>query len=171
MPRGAPFAYGVAGDRTLERPSSETPQSRRMRAIPGGAAATTTGETPRVLRAARQVGEQLFPLDDETREARNARLLRVGTGVGSVALAGVLVYSVFPVRTYLDQREASERTREQLDVLTRENERLERRVRDLRRDETIEEIARRDHGFVMPGEESYAVLPAPLEDAGDDDAD
>ncbi|HET6950615.1 MAG TPA: septum formation initiator family protein, partial [Acidimicrobiales bacterium] len=103
----------------------------------------------------------LLPADDEARERRNQWLRRVGTRLGSVALVVVVLYSVFPVRTYLNQRAASERARERLAVFEEENDRLEERARDLRDAETIEEIARRDLGLVMPGEESYGMLPAP----------
>jgi cell division protein FtsB len=105
--------------------------------------------------------DKLAPVDEEARERRNARLRWLGTRVGSVALTGLLVYAVFPVRTYLSQRSDNDRAREQLDVLSEENERLERRADELRDPETVEEIARRDHNLVMPGEESYAILPPP----------
>jgi cell division protein FtsB len=105
--------------------------------------------------------DKLAPVDEEARERRNARLRWLGTRVGSVALTGLLLYAVFPVRTYLNQRSDTQRTREQLEVLSEENDRLEQRVDELREPETVEEIARRDHGLVMPGEESYAILPPP----------
>jgi cell division protein FtsB len=105
--------------------------------------------------------DKLAPIDEEARGRRNARLRWLGTRVGSVALSGLLVYAVFPVRTYLSQRTDTNRAREQLDVLSEENERLEQRADELRDPETVEEIARRDHNLVMPGEESYAILPPP----------
>lgn len=101
------------------------------------------------------------PIDEEARERRNARLRWLGTRVGAVALSGVLVYAVFPVRTYLSQRSDNDRAREQLEVLSEENKRLEQRADELRDPETVEEIARRDHNLVMPGEESYGIMPAP----------
>jgi cell division protein FtsB len=112
--------------------------------------------------------DRLAPIDEEARERRNARLRWLGTRVGSVALSGLLVYAVFPVRTYLNQRSDTNRAREQLNVLSQENERLEQQADDLRDPETIEEIARRDHNLVMPGEESYGILPPP-EPAPDSD--
>jgi cell division protein FtsB len=111
--------------------------------------------------------DKLAPIDEEARERRNARLRWLGTRVGSVALSGLLVYAVFPVRTYLSQRSDTNRAREQLDVLSEENDRLEQRADELRDPETVEEIARRDHNLVMPGEESYAILPPP-EPEGDE---
>jgi cell division protein FtsB len=105
--------------------------------------------------------DRLAPIDDGARERRYARLRWLGTRVGSVALSGVLVYAVFPVRTYLSQRSDTDRAREQLDVLSEENERLEQRADELRDPETVEELARRDHNLVMPGEESYGIMPPP----------
>jgi len=105
--------------------------------------------------------DRLAPIDEEARARRHARLRWLGTRVGSVALTGLLVYAVFPVRTYLNQRAETNRAREQLEVLSEENDRLEQRADELRDPETIEEIARRDHNLVMPGEESYAILPPP----------
>jgi cell division protein FtsB len=105
--------------------------------------------------------DKLAPVDEEARERRNARLRWLGTRVGSVALTGLLVYAVFPVRTYLNQRSDTDRGREQLEVLSEENDRLEQRADELRDPETVEEIARRDHNLVMPGEEPYAIMPAP----------
>jgi cell division protein FtsB len=105
--------------------------------------------------------DRLLGADPETREARNAKLRRAGTGVGAVALAGVLIYAVFPVRTYLDQRAATDRAREQIEMLDQENDRLEDRAESLGRDEEIERLAREDYGMVRPGEESYGVMPPP----------
>jgi cell division protein FtsB len=134
------------------------PQTHDPADQPRQPAARTKGNRRRVpsLRL-----DRLAPVDEEARERRNARLRWLGTRVGSVALSGLLVYAVFPVRTYLSQRSDTNRAREQLDVLSEENDRLEQRADELRDPETVEEIARRDHNLVMPGEESYAILPPP----------
>jgi cell division protein FtsB len=127
-------------------------------ASPSRAVAPTNGNR-RVVPSLRL--DRLAPIDEEARDRRNSRLRWLGTRVGSVALAGLLVYAVFPVRTYLSQRSDTNRAREQLEVLSEENERLGQRADELRDPETVEEIARRDHNLVMPGEESYAVMPPP----------
>jgi cell division protein FtsB len=126
--------------------------------------------TQRVLQAVAAINrnlnlDRLLPADEEARQRRLARLRRVGMRVASLTLAGMLLYAVFPVRTYLNQRAATERAREQIEVLSRENDRLEQRAEDLRDPETVEEIARRELGLVKPGEESYGILPAPEEQA------
>jgi cell division protein FtsB len=87
--------------------------------------------------------------------------------VGSFALAAVLIYAVFPVRTYLNQRSASERKQQQIEVVGQENDRLEQRIGELQDPETVEEIARRDYNMVRPGEESYGIMPPPAESVDD----
>ena len=106
--------------------------------------------------------DRLVPGDDEARQRRAARLRRVSARLAAVALVVVVVYGVFPVRTWIDQRAATDRARERLEVFERENELLASEKRDLSTDERIEEEAR-EMGFVMPGEESYGVYPAPEE--------
>jgi cell division protein FtsB len=114
------------------------------------------------LRVVRDVGTaKLLPTDPEAREALNARLRRAGTYVGAVAVACVLIYAVFPVRTYLDQRAATRRAHERIEVISEQNDRLEERVEALGSDEVVERIAREDYGMVKPGEESYGILPPP----------
>jgi cell division protein FtsB len=96
------------------------------------------------------------------RPRRPSRVRRAVWGVvASVALVGALFGFVFPTRTYLAQRAAADTARERLEVLTAENEALERRIEQLGTPEEVEAIARRDYGLVRPGEEAYAVLPPP----------
>jgi hypothetical protein len=73
----------------------------------------------------------------------------------------VVVFGVFPTRTWLDQRAAAERAEKQLRVLDAENEELERRIEELSTDEAIERLAREQYNLVKAGEEAYAVLPPP----------
>jgi hypothetical protein len=100
--------------------------------------------------------------DPEARYVRAARVRFACTCAGGLVVAAVLVYAIFPVRTYLDQRAATQRANEQLEVISRENERLAEEAEQLRKPEYVEQLARRDHGMVYPGEESYGVLPPPV---------
>jgi cell division protein FtsB len=182
--RGAwktPAVVVRAPDGSIVEPAGRAMRGRRRIPPPGvtgGVLASPSRAVSGTPRAQRQVSrpspaprrrpvvsiprlDRLTPATEESRERRNARLRWLGTRVGSVALTGLLVYAVFPVRTYLNQRSETNRAREQLDVLSEENDRLERRADELRDPETIEEIARRDHNLVMPGEESYGILPPP----------
>jgi len=158
--------------RPVPRDDDGDSQSPRLRSLSGRGARrpgpTRPGE-PRRQRVARAVAalnlDRLLPADQEARDRRIARVRRVGARVGSVTLALMLIYAVFPVRTYLNQRSATDRARQQVEVLSRENDRLEQRAEDLRDPETVEELARRELGLVLPGEESYGVFAPPAEEA------
>lgn len=79
----------------------------------------------------------------------------------AVATMALLALYVFPTRTWIDQRAAIAETEASLDALAAEREALEARVAELDTDSEIELIARTQYGLVLPGEEAYAVLPAP----------
>lgn len=79
----------------------------------------------------------------------------------AVATMAALALYVFPTRTWLDQRAAVDRADSQLAELQAERASLEARIAELDTDEEIEQIARSQFGLVLPGEEAYAVLPAP----------
>lgn len=73
----------------------------------------------------------------------------------------VLVYAVLPSRAYFDQRDELASSRAELAELTAANDELSRRIEALDTREAIELLARRDFNFVYPGQETYAILPAP----------
>lgn len=79
----------------------------------------------------------------------------------AVATIVALAVYVFPTRTWLDQRAALAETSVELHELEAQRSALEQRVAELDSDDQIEEIARSQYGLVRPGEEAYAVLPAP----------
>ncbi len=77
-----------------------------------------------------------------------------------VLFAG-LVYFIFPTTTWLDQRAEAAEVQDDLEVLLQEQSFLREEIARMRTDDEVERIARRDFNFVFPGEEAYAVLPAP----------
>lgn len=79
----------------------------------------------------------------------------------AVATIAVLAVYVFPSRTWIDQGEALAEVEAELDALEAERESLDRRIAELDDDATIEAIARSQYGLVKPGEEAYAIHPAP----------
>ena len=81
--------------------------------------------------------------------------------VVSVVAVGVLFVAVFPTRTWLAQRQDLEATERRLAVLTAQNHELAGRVARLNTDAEIERLAREQYNLVRPGEEAYAILPAP----------
>lgn len=145
-----------------ENDSGRTPVVLRPLAGVGGRASSAGAGFMDALRVARDAGtSRLLPSDPEARDALNARLRRAGSYIGAVAVACVLIYAVFPVRTYLDQRAATRRAQEQIEVISEQNDKLEDRVAALGTDDEVERIAREDYGMVLPGEESYGILPPP----------
>ena len=79
----------------------------------------------------------------------------------ALVVIGVLFLLVFPARTYVAQRRSLTAAEHRLHVLNVENAALDRRVAKLQDDSEIERIAREQYGLVRPGEEAYAILPAP----------
>jgi cell division protein FtsL len=78
-----------------------------------------------------------------------------------VVLVGLLFAFVYPTRTFLDQRNETNKAREQLSVLQAENARLARESKRLSTDSEIERLAREQYGLVKPGERPFVILPAP----------
>ena len=100
---------------------------------------------------------------DVTRPSGLRRVGRLlGLAGGSAALFGVLAVTVFPTSTYLDQRSDTSEVEERLAVLRAQNTAYETRIERLETVEEIERLAREQYNLVFPGEEAYAVLPAPL---------
>ena len=84
----------------------------------------------------------------------------------SVLFVGVLFVAVFPTRSYLAQRASVRDAQARLDEIDRENRRLQREARRLTTPAEIERLARAQYGLVRPGEEAYAILPAPVRPIG-----
>lgn len=97
----------------------------------------------------------------ELRGRRHRLLWRLVALVATVALMGMLVVTVFPIHTYLEQRTRTQQTERDLTALSRQNRDLERRIVQLQTPAEIERLARAAYGMVKPGEVAYAVLPAP----------
>lgn len=86
----------------------------------------------------------------------------VGFAGGGAVVLGALAVGVFPTHTFLDQRADTAEAQERLAVLRAQNHSFEQRIERLGRDEEIERLAREEYNLAFPGEEAYAVLPAPL---------
>ena len=92
---------------------------------------------------------------------RRRASLRAAVLVGLVVLVGVLFVGVFPTRTYLAQRGDLADTERRLEVLASQNRELAERAARLNTDAEIERLAREQYNLVRPGEEAFAILPAP----------
>jgi cell division protein FtsB len=87
-------------------------------------------------------------------------MLRWSFAAVLVAVAAGLVLAG-PVLGYLGERRAVEAQAGELARLDAENAELQRRLDRYSDPSQIERVARDEFGLVEPGEESYAVLPAP----------
>jgi cell division protein FtsB len=79
-----------------------------------------------------------------------------------LAVIGLTFLAVLPTKTYLAQRRERAAVGAQLRVLANQNRRLEDQSRLLHTDAEIERLAREQYNLVLPGEEAYALLPAPV---------
>jgi cell division protein FtsB len=100
---------------------------------------------------------------DDTPPFGRRRRGRFAVGAVAVLVVGALVAALFvlPVRAWLGQRRALAEAEEQLDVIWKENKRLEDVYDELQTDEVIEQQAREQFGLIKPGEQALSVLPAP----------
>ena len=103
---------------------------------------------------------------EEDAVERPSRVRRIGRLLGLVgggaALCALLAVTVFPTSTFLEQRSDTAEAEQRLAVLRAQNEAYEDRIARLETPEEIERLAREQYNLVFPGEEAYAVLPAPL---------
>ena len=110
--------------------------------------------------------EALVDDDDLDAPQRRSVLRRAGrlAGVlgGGVTVLALLAFAVFPTSTYLDQRRDTTEAEQRLSVLRDQNEAYADQIERLQTPEEIERLAREQYNLVLPGEEAYAVLPAPL---------
>lgn len=86
----------------------------------------------------------------------------VGMAGGGVALVVVLAIGLFPTHTFLAQRADTAEARQRLAVLRQQNASFEKQLDRLGTNDEIERLAREQYNLAFPGEEAYAVLPAPL---------
>ncbi len=98
-------------------------------------------------------------------DASRGRATVVQATLASLAVIAFLFVFVFPTRTYLHQRRATDGSKAQLDLLHQQTAHLEQEAARLQSDAEVERIARDRYNFVMPGEQAWAVIP-PLAAAG-----
>lgn len=95
-----------------------------------------------------------------SRARRIGRFL--GVAGGGAAVLGALAIGLLPTKTFLAQRADTDDAQQRLVVLREQNAAFEERIERLESDEEIERLAREQYNLAYPGEEPYAVLPAPL---------
>ena len=86
----------------------------------------------------------------------------IGLVGGGAVVCALLAVAVFPTGTFLDQRADRAEAERRLEVLRDQNAAYEDQIERLQTPEEIERIGREEYNLVFPGEEAYAILPAPL---------
>lgn len=81
--------------------------------------------------------------------------------VAVLALVGVLFLAGLPARAYVAQRRERADVAARVEALAAENRELAAREARLQTDAEIERLARRHYNLVRPGEEVFAIIPAP----------
>ena len=95
-----------------------------------------------------------------------ARRRAVAGLVVSVLLVAVLLFAVFPTRTWIQQRNDTRQAQAQLADLRARRAKVQAAARKLRTDEEIRRRAKEELNMVNPGEEAYNILPAPTKPIG-----
>jgi cell division protein FtsB len=95
-----------------------------------------------------------------------ARRRAVAGLVVTVLLVAVLLFAVFPTRTWLAQRKETTSAQQELADLKAKRAATDAAKKRLETDEYIEQQAREELGYVHPGEEAYNILPAPTDPIG-----
>jgi len=81
--------------------------------------------------------------------------------VASVGLVAVLFVAGLPLHTYLQQRSALQAAQSQAQSLAAQKRQLDAEIARLGSNAEVERLARQYYGLVMPGEQAFAILPAP----------
>ncbi len=88
-----------------------------------------------------------------------AAVLRLA--VASLVLIGALFLFVFPTTAVMDQRGQLNDAEQRLSVLKEQTARLSKQSKRVLSDAEIERLARDRFNMVRPGEQAWAVVPAP----------
>lgn len=157
----------MSGGRHLPRQGRrDLPVARRRSARPHTLGRHRPVRRDRGREAARPWLQPAPAVDRPAERPGRQRLRRIGRALGmaggGAAFLGVLAIGLFPTQTFLQQRAATAEIEQRLAVLRAQNEAFEARIEALQTDEEIERLAREQYNLAYPGEEAYAVLPAPL---------
>ncbi len=100
------------------------------------------------------------------RRKLTARRRAVAGLVVTVMLVAVLLFAVFPTRSWLAQRRETAAAQAELDDLEDKRAKAEQAQDKLNDDDYIERVAKEELNMVNPGEEAYSILPAPTDPIG-----
>lgn len=86
--------------------------------------------------------------------------------VVTVMLVAVLLFAVFPTRTWIAQRQEKAEAQQELDAIRERRAEIKKTKDKLETKEYIEQTATDEFGYVHEGEELYPILPAPTDPIG-----
>jgi cell division protein FtsB len=118
-------------------------------------------EPPEQEPTAAEAGPERQSEPESEPRARRSRTRLFLPVLASLLAMAFLFIGVFPTRALLAQRSDIAAAQATLDHLEGRNDELGAQVEALGTDAEIERIAREQYHFVFPGEEAYAMLPAP----------
>lgn len=102
---------------------------------------------------------------DKKSKSRKGRLRTESLILFCLVLTVVaLVWSLYPLKARLEQKEKIDKLSGELSSLKQENKSLKEDVDKLNKDDYLEYLARKDLGLVKPGEEGYLVISQKQED-------
>ena len=84
---------------------------------------------------------------------------RVRLALGALALVAIMFVFVFPTRSYLAQRRQVQQEQHKVDVLRKQNDKLQSEAIRLQSRAVQEQMAREDFHRVYPGEQVYDIVP------------
>jgi len=96
---------------------------------------------------------------------RARRRALAGLVVG-VLFVGVLLFGIFPTRSWWQQRQETATSEAELADLDAQLTQVRKEQELLKTDDEIARRAKEDFGFVEPGEEAFNILPAPTDPIG-----
>jgi len=100
------------------------------------------------------------PRDSRLIPNRTARRVVVGMGVLFAILIGVVLF-FYPIRDYFAQRQSIARSEAEFAALEDANEQIQKDIQRLETPAGVKEAARRELGYLLPGERRLALLDLP----------
>ena len=90
----------------------------------------------------------------------------VAAMVVTVIMLAVLLFAIFPTRSWIQQRHDTAAAQQELHDLQAQREKIQREQKKLKTDEEIARRAKEELGYVEPGQEAYNILPPPTDPIG-----
>ena len=100
------------------------------------------------------------PRDSRLFQRRSTRVLIIIAGVVLAVVIGLVLFA-FPIRDWVSQRQAITRTEAEFAALEDANEQIQKDIQRLETPAGVKEAARRELGYLLPGERRLALLDLP----------